>query len=394
MAHSRKKVLIIGATGFVGRRFCLNLLRHNYQDQVDLTLTARDADKFSQIFKDFPPSNESYRFETLDTLDQSSINRIVRQNQIVCNFVGPYAHYAPHIIKACAESGSHYIDITGEVNFIREMMEKYDEVAKKSGASIIPFCGFDSIPSDIGVYLVKKRLIEKYKSPVKKVHIVYKAKGGFNGGTIASAFESISKINKKEMENLHFLCPKEREYYSPIENEARLANNGSYVAPFFMEQINNKVVYRTKHLAGHDGYAKNFIYLESMFTTAKLSFLSSQIMEKSLDFSNLLMKSKRASKLVRKFLPAPGEGPSEQVIQNGFFEAQVTGISESGQKEEFSLLASGDPGNKVTASLALLSLKCLCEIDTPRPGFQTPVSCFGDMILSKLNDFNFKIKEI
>ena len=130
------------------------------------------------------------------------------------------------------------------------MIEKYDDQAKDSGASLIPFSGFDSVPSDLGVYLIKKKINELHNEDLQYAHIIYKAKGGINGGTIASAFESLNTISSDDLKNLHYLCPKEREFYPPLEEHSRKDLDGHYVAPFFMEPINNKVVFRTKYLAG------------------------------------------------------------------------------------------------------------------------------------------------
>lgn len=391
MSNIKRKILVIGATGFVGRRFCQTLINRKYYERYELIFTARSKSKFDQLFPDLNCIN--IKFEELDTFNQREVDELIKQKYAVCNFVGPFAKYAPNIIAACAKYGVHYLDITGEINFIKNMILKHDEEAKKNGASIIPFSGFDSVPSDLGVHLIKKKINQLHNEDIQKAHIVYNAKGGINGGTIASAFESISTISKEEMMNLHYLCPNERAYFPPLENKFRKNQTGQFVAPFFMEPINNKIVYRTKFLADHKGYAKNFIYEESMYTNAKLSFISSLIVQKSLDLTDFLMKKKATSKVLRKILPKPGQGPSEKAINNGFFNAEVVGISRSGKIESLTLKASGDPGNKATVNLVLLCLECLCEINNPPPGFQTPVSCFGDRLEKNMNNFELSIKE-
>jgi short subunit dehydrogenase-like uncharacterized protein len=388
----KKKLLVIGSTGFVGQRFCKQLINLNYSDTYEITFTARDEKKFNQIFPEISDSH-NISFEKLDTFDARAVEEVISGKYVVCNFVGPFAKYAPNIIKACAKYGVHYLDITGEINFIRDMIIKHDQEAKESGASIIPFCGFDSIPSDLGVHLIKQKINRLHNEDLKSAHIIFKAKGGINGGTIASAFDSISTISPEDMLNFHYLCPNERPFFPSLEKKFRKNEQGKYVAPFFMEQINNKVVYRTKLLCQHEGYAKNFMYEESMYTSANFSFASSLIVQKSLDLTDLIMKLPKTSKLVRKILPKPGEGPKSSFIENGFFKAQVIGKSISGKTETIEISGKGDPGNKVTANLVLLSLKCLSSIDKPPPGFQTPISCFGDNIKNNLNQFQLSIKE-
>ena len=387
-----KKLLVIGATSFVGRRFCRYLIESKFHNEIDITFSARNKNKFDKIFSGAKLPN-NIQFHLLDTYEAKAVDQIVSQNNIVCNFAGPFTKYAPNVVESCAKHGVHYLDITGEINFVRDMIKKHESTAQSTGASIIPFCGFDSVPSDLAVYLIKNKIFSLHNEKVKNVHTIYNAKGGINGGTIASAFEAISKIPQDDINNLHYLCPNERAFYPPLNGKSRTSYNGKYVTPFFMEPINNKVVYRTKYLNKHEGYAKNFIYLESMYTTAKFSFLTSKILQLSLDLSDLIMKTQKLSKFVRNFLPKPGEGPSEKLIETGFFKAQVIGTSESGKIETIQIEAQGDPGNKATANLILLCLKCLIETPTPPPGFQTPVTCFGDKILKYSKDFKIFIKD-
>ncbi len=393
MNERKKRVLIIGATGFVGRRFCQLILDKQFRENISLTFTARNKKKFYELFPSIESDVNNIQFEQLDTFDKKQVNKLIERNDVVCNFVGPYAKYAHNIVESCAKNGVHYLDITGEINFIQEMIKKHEQVAIDNGASIIPFCGFDSVPSDLGVYLIKKKINKKYKEKIKFAHIIYQLKGGINGGTIASAFESLSTISQEDMLNLHYLTPMDHAFYPPLESKVRKDMDGVHVAPFFMEPINNKVIYRTKNLCNHEGYAKNFLYLESMKTTASFSFLSSQIVQKSLGFFDLLKKTSTTSRLMRAFLPKPGEGPKESQIKNGFFKAQVIGISESGRTQELYILGQGDPGNISTANLILLSLECLLKSKNPPVGFHTPVSCFGDSIEKNLTKYDLQIKD-
>ena len=389
---SRKKLLVIGSTGFVGRRFCQELINHQFHQSYDITFAARNLTKLETIFPATIRPPEVQLIE-LDNYNQREVDKIIKSTTVVCNFAGPFAKYAPNVIKACAENGVHYLDITGEVNFIREMISKYDEIAKQTNSTLVPFSGFDSVPSDLAVHLIKEKMRRKHQEDIQNVHVIYKAKGGINGGTIASAFESISSIPKDEMSNLHYLCPNERAYFPSLEEKLRKDDQDRYVAPFFMEQINNKVVYRTKFLSGHQGYAKNFVYEESMHTTANFSFITSSILQKSLELSDILMKKSLSAKLLRKLLPKPGEGPSSQLIENGFFKAKVIGKTVSGKLEKIQIYAEGDPGNKATVNLFLLCLECLLQIPNPPAGFQTPVSCFGDKLSENANKYNIHIKD-
>ena len=387
-----KKLLVIGATSFVGRRFCRNLIEREYHSQLSITFSARNENKFKELFPD-SSLPKSINFSKLDTYDSKDVHELVSKHNIVCNFAGPFSKYGKNVVEACAKYGVHYLDITGEINFIKEMIIKHEDTAKTSGASLIPFCGFDSVPSDLGVFLIKEKINKLHSSPLKSAHIIYRVKGGINGGTIASAFEAISDIPNEEISNLHYLCPNERTFFPPLEGNKRKNLKGINVGPFFMEQINNKIVYRTKHLREHQGYAKNFLYQESMFISDNFSFLTSRILQISLDLTDALLKVKKLSKILRLALPKPGEGPSDDLIENGFFKAQVIGISETGETESITISADGDPGNKATVNLILLCLDSLLKTENPPSGFQTPMSCFGDKIIKNSQHFNIHIKD-
>lgn len=392
MNTEKQKIIVIGATGFVGRRFCQELIKFQFHQNFDITFCGKDIKKLELLF---PSSTrpKKINLKELNNYNQRDVDQIIAGSFVVCNFAGPFAKYAPNIIKSCATNGVHYLDITGEINFIRDMIIKYDVIAKETNSTLIPFSGFDSVPSDLAVHLIKKKINQIHQENLQSVHVIYKAKGGINGGTIASAFESINTIPLDDMKNLHYLCPTERAYYPSLEDNYRKDDQDNFVAPFFMEEINNKVVFRTKYLLGHQGYAKNFIYEESMYTTAKFSFITSNILQKSLELSDFLMKKNLSAKILRQFLPKPGEGPNSKLIENGFFNAQVIGKSESGKVEKIQISANGDPGNKATVNLALLCLECLINSPILPGGFQTPISCFGDKLSEIASKFNIYIKD-
>ena len=390
MKADKKKLLVIGATGFVGRRFCQQLIDQKYQDRFDITFTARNEQKFHSLFPDF--QNQSIRFETLDNYDKKEVEKVIAGKFVVCNFAGPFAKFAPNVVEACANHGVHYLDITGEINFAKEMILKHQEKAIETGACIVPFAGFDSVPSDLAVYISLKKINEKNEL-LQSVHTIYKAKGGINGGTIASALNISSSLTKEDLFNLHYLCPKERPFFPPLLESPRKNSSGQHVAPFFMEPINNKVVYRTKSLSNHTGYAKNFIYLESMYVSKKFSFITSNMAKASLLATNYLMSTPKLTPLIKPLLPAPGQGPSEDQIKNGFFQTEVNATSDKGTKISFYIEGVGDPGNQMTVNLVLLCLESLSKKSSHTAGFQTPVTAFGDDLIEFANLFNLKIKD-
>ena len=194
----------------------------------------RNKSKFDKIFSgiDIP---KSINFLLLDTYEVKDVDQLVSQADIVCNFAG--TKYAPNVVEACAKHGVHYLDITGEINFVRDMIKKHEDIAKSTGASIIPFCGFDSVPSDLAVFLMKNKISKIHNENIKRVHTIYKAKGGINGGTIASAFEAISTIPQDDINNLHYLCPNERTFYLPLNGKSRMSHDEDIITPFSWSRL-------------------------------------------------------------------------------------------------------------------------------------------------------------
>ena len=125
--------------------------------------------------------------------------------RVVISTVGPYLKYGLPLIKSCVKNKTSYCDITGEVPFIRESIDLFHEEAKKNKCRIIHSCGFDSIPSDLGVLLLQKNSIGKYDKLCKKVNLyVQELKGGLSGGTIASVVNLI-KYKKMYPDKRHML---------------------------------------------------------------------------------------------------------------------------------------------------------------------------------------------
>ena len=388
---NKLKLAVVGATGFVGRRFCQHLIDNDYHHRFDLTFTARSSQKFKQFF---PTENaQKYKFVELNNNDRQEVEETISKMNVVCNFAGPFAKYAPNIVESCAKNGVHYLDITGEINFAKSMIENFQEDAIQNGSCLVPFAGFDSVPSDLAVFVAKKYVNDQLNEKLKSVHVIYQAKGGINGGTIASAINIGKNLTAEDIKNLHYLCPNERPYFSPEEIIRLKPNTNIHVAPFFMEEINNKIVFRTKSLNHHQGYSQNFDYQESLLISKHFSHLTSMTYQYFMQGFDYLFKNSNHLNPLKLILPKPGQGPSEKLIKNGFFKADIFATSETGKQKKFQLTGQGDPGNQCTVNFVLLCLECLIENKNLPVGFNTPTTAFGDLISEKLERFGFNLKE-
>ena len=258
---------------------------------------------------------------------------MVKKTKVILTTVGPYARYGSELVEACAENGTHYCDLTGEVHWMRKMISQYNDAAKNSGARIVHTCGFDSIPSDIGVYFLQKEMNERYGVNAK--HIKYRTRGfdgGFSGGTADSLMSMMEQAKEdpsilKIISNPYALNDKEKGQDGPDKMIPFYDDDfDAWVGPFIMAGINTRVVRRTNELLNNI-YGKDFSYDEGSITGkgpggligATTSGIVTGGMAGMAGFSP-------TRSIMKKFLPKPGEGPSEKVMDNGYFEVELLGI--------------------------------------------------------------------
>src|SRR4051794_17576427 len=176
-------IVVYGATGFVGRLTAEYLARHG-PDDVRVGLAGRSAQKLEDVRRDL---GVDWPLITADAGDPESLARMAGSCRVVATTVGPYRRHGLPLVEACAQAGTDYADLTGEVLFMHETVERFDAVAKGSGARIVHTCGFDSIPSDLGVLLLHEAAAADGAGELEAATLVVKTmKGAPSGGTIAS----------------------------------------------------------------------------------------------------------------------------------------------------------------------------------------------------------------
>ena len=207
-------IIIWGASGFTGRLVC-EYLNKKYGTDGDLKWAAagRNYAKLEKVMTEM--DIENIPLVLADGHDSDSLKKMVSQTKVVCTTVGPYAKYGNELVAACIENGTDYCDLTGEVQWMRRMIDKHHEVAKAKGVRIVHTCGFDSFPSDIGVYFLQKKAKETLGEICQQIHCRVKAiKGGASGGTVAS------------MQNISLEAQKDRSIYKIIFNPYGLNPEG------------------------------------------------------------------------------------------------------------------------------------------------------------------------
>ena len=380
---SRLDLIVFGATGFTGQQAAAYLFEHA-PEGLTWGIAAMNSKRLAEVADRVgnPPQFVA------DISDPASIAEIAAAARVLITTVGPYTLYGDVVVDACVEAGTHYADITGETPWVRRVIDRHHDAAVSAGIALIPFSGFDSVPSDLGVWWLVRKLQEQGLQ-IKSVRSMFSAKGGVNGGTLASARAIQSHFPRKELANPFLLCSDyaSRDWHG--HRDPRTAEWDETLSrwrvPFFMGPINTRVVRRSIELYSNSElpYTDGITYQEWM--NGGHSKLAASTTLAGLGVLNGVLTSATGGRLVKWLGPSPGQGPSESAMDNGF--VKVRYVAETDQGERVAMLTSnGDPGNRVT-------LRCLCEtgislaLDGPlAPGVVTPAFGLGERLSTRLEN--------
>ena len=360
-------LVVMGSTGFTGRLVVEYLLDHYgvKNKQFSWAIAARDKRKLGELKLDL-----EHRFSDMldlpviivDSYNKNSIDQMTLKARVVISTVGPYLKYGHQLVQSCAENGTHYCDLTGEVPFIRESIERYDKLAKKNKCKIIHSCGFDSLPSDIGVLLLQEKALRTFGKPFSEIKLYVKGMaGGISGGTIDSAFTIYEytknqKNLRKILSDPYSLVPSDkipselpRKGLSGVHWDAEMKR---WVCPFAMAGINTKIVRMTNGLLNNQ-YGKYFKYSEVYsFKEGVVGYIKALSMITTLAAFKVSLYSKLIGKIARTMiLPKPGQGPSKQKRDNGYFKLELVGLNERTRIESLIVEGNSDAGYSGTAKM-------------------------------------------
>jgi len=393
MTHKSFDIILYGATSFVGQ-IMTRYMHETFTDgSVKWAIAGRSLSKLEKISAEIGLSGID--MITADAKDEEALTAMAGQSKVVVSTVGPYALYGDTLVKVCAESGTHYCDLTGEPQWIRKMQQMHSDTAKKSGARIVHCCGFDSIPSDLGVHFLQKHAKKKYGQTCNDIKMrVVKMKGGASGGTIASMINMIKEATgdkelRKELQDPYSLCPPNHGF-TARQAKVKTAYDEDYdgwIAPFIMEGINARIVHRSNALSGNS-YGDEFLYQEAMVTgkggrgrrRARMTGFGMGAL-----MAGLAIPPSRW--VMEKFvLPKPGEGPSPEAQKNGSFDLVFKGTTPGGETLKCRVTGDRDPGYGSTAKMLAQAAACLAK-DVPKSrkgGFWTPATLMGDKLIKRL----------
>jgi short subunit dehydrogenase-like uncharacterized protein len=368
-------LVVYGATGFTGSLVCDHLAT-TYGSELRWAMAGRDPDKLAAVHSR-SGAVDAVPTLVVDLAKREEVEAMAARTRAVITTAGPFATMGEPLVAACARSGTAYADLTGDAAWVRRMIDAHETKARSSGARMIFSAGFDSVPSDLGVWFLQSLAVQRQGRPLNRVKCrVQRISGSLSGGSIASARASaaIAADNREDRALLvdpFALVPGFSGPTQPVATKAEFdADVGSWVAPFIMSGINVKTVHRSNALQGQP-YGADFIYDEMIMYREVADEESAQAAAEADQWSN--------RGLIAQSTLQPGDGPDAEAQASGGYEFLFTGQLEDGTRLEAVLTGVGDPGYRSTSRLIAETALCLLDDGGAVPGgMWTAVSALGD----------------
>ncbi len=396
-------VVLYGATGFVGQQTAQYFARSAQAGQLRWAIAGRNRAKLESVRASIGADVDIL---VADSQDQAAIDAIVAQTRVILSTAGPFALYGTPLVDACVRFKTHYVDITGETPWVRGLCDRYHEQAALDGTRIIPCCGFDSVPSDLGAYLLVRYMQQTLGVSFQGIKAYFQMVGGFNGGTLASGLNLYDSGQADQLSNPFLLNPLGEPTAAAIAHNQDPqqpnydADIKTWVAPFFMSPVNTRIVRRSCALfeQWQQPYGSDFTYQEYLKFNPPLAWLQATGITAGMALFGGMMQQPPLRRLLQPLLPKPGTGPSEETMNEGWFRCELLAIASDGRKVKGWIYDHGDPGNRAT-------VKFLCEsalglvlnaAELPgglqRGGILTPATGLGDVLAKRLRQTGMTIE--
>ena len=407
MTRKAFDVIVFGATSFVGQILCRYLIGEfgtatkPGPRALRWAVAGRSKAKLDALLDDL--GTQDLAVLVADADDAEALAAMATQTRVIVSTVGPYALYGDTLVKVCAENGIDYCDLTGEAHWVRKMIATNEAAARVSGARIVHCCGFDSIPSDLGLRYLQQQAMLKYGEPCERVSMRVKAmRGGASGGTVASMLNIVreatrDKALRREYANPYSLCIGETAATPPKTKQHNVASaefdadHKVWVAPFVMAAINTRVVLRS-HALLCNAYGSGFQYSEAMMMGKGFSGRTRAIAF-SAGLAGFLIGAAIAPTrwlMEKTFLPLPGEGPGPEAQARGFWDYRFVGRTADKRELRVKVTGDRDPGYGSTAKMLGEAAACLA-LDVTKGavagGFWTPSTAMGEPLIARLTKY-------
>jgi short subunit dehydrogenase-like uncharacterized protein len=390
-------VVVFGASGFAGRLVAGYLAGHA-PGGVRVGLAGRSQRRLADVRAQLGAAASAWPLLVADSADPPSLAGLARAARVVASTVGPYRAQGLALVQACAEAGTDYADLTGEVLFIRDSIDHCHDAAARSGARIVHCCGFDSVPSDLGVLLLHLAARADDAGELQDTTLVVTAlRGGISGGTLASLMGQQEEVRasavRRQMAGDPYALSPDRAAEPSLGDEHDL-DRGRYdgglqmwVGPFPMAGINTRVVRRSNALQGW-AYGRRFRYREvTGFGASPAAPVLAAMTGAALKAAQAGLEFGPSRALLGRLLPAPGQGPGERTRRSGYFRIQIHTRTSAGVRYLAAIEAQGDPGYAATSVMLGEAALCLAldRGQLPgRAGVLTPATAMGAELAARL----------
>jgi short subunit dehydrogenase-like uncharacterized protein len=402
-ARRELDMVLYGATGFVGKLTAEYLAKAGGTARIGLA--GRSTERLRKVRESLGEAARDWPLIAADSASPSSLNDMAARARVVVTTVGPYTKYGLPLVAACAAAGTDYADLTGETMFIRESIDTYHEQAVDTGARIVHACGFDSIPSDLTVYALYKRVLEDGAGELGETNFVVRGlAAGVSGGTVASMMEVMATASAdpeaRRLMNDPYTLTADRAGEPDFGHQSDTPwRRGRDIAPelggvwtgaFAMGAPNARIVRRSNALLGW-AYGRKFRYAENMSVGSSVAAPVAAALGTAANAAILGLGSRYFNKLPRSVLeriaPKPGTGPSERARENGHYRVETYTTTTSGARYRAMMAQRGDPCYKAT-SVLLGECGLTLAVDRDRlsdlRGVLTPAAAMGDVLLARL----------
>lgn len=407
MSNTRQYDLIVwGASGFTGRLVAEYLNKTYTADELSWAMAGRNQEKLEQVREEVASANIPILIA--DSRDRQSLDALVTQTKVVCTTVGPYAKFGSELVAACIANQTDYCDLTGEVQWMRKMIDKHMDEAKANGTRIVHTCGFDSVPSDMGVFYMQNEIKKRTGEYATEIKMRVRAmKGGMSGGTYASLSYVMEEAQKDKSIYQTLIDPYGLNPDDGVKGSDRPDlrkviydhDAKSWITPFIMAVINTKVVRRSHALSGYP-YGQDFRYDEAMMSGKGFSGRMKGYTVAA--GTGIMMGAKPGSimkKITDRVLPDPGEGPSKKERETGFYNLQFISKMKDGRILRGRVKGDRDPGYGSTSKMLGEAAVCLAKDKDICPkvsGLLTPATALGQPFIERLTQkagLSFKLLE-
>jgi short subunit dehydrogenase-like uncharacterized protein len=364
-------VVVFGASGFTGRLICERLAERGPEKGLRWAMAGRNEEKLAAVRKAVGAENAAGLI-VADSDDLASLTAMAARTRVVIAAAGPFQLYGSGVVEACIANGTDYLDLSGEVVWMRQMIDAHAEAAERGGARILFSCGFDSVPFELGVVFLQSTAISRFGTPVLRAKgRVRRMVGRFSGGTAASGRATRATAKRepevaKLLQDPFCLTPGFEGPAQPDLNQVAFDDDlGTWTAPFVMAPINSRNIHRSNALQGHR-WGTDFHYDEALVVGPGIE---GEARARAVAAGNPLGADADLQ---------PGEGPSRAERDAGWYDLLFIGRSPDGRQIRVAVTGDRDPGYGSTARIIVETALCLRDKgDAVPPGIWTPGAALG-----------------